>query len=205
MSQVLTNYREQLENAQMPAGKKKVLQTALTLFANSGFHATTTAKIAKQAGVSEGTIYKYFKSKDDLLVSLLKPILIEIKDNFFTHLDSYDNLDDLIRFIVTNRLQFINVNFDFIRLLMQEILTNQLTDQYYAGFFTGDSGVLHWIKQLQDRYPEINPSLTAVQLVRSIVGPVMAYIFQTKLFQVPGDDNDLALIQQQILHNLTMK
>lgn len=47
--------------------------------------------------------------------------------------------------------------------------------------------------------------MTPVQLLRSIVGPVMAYIFQTKLFQVPGDDNDFVLIQQQILHNLTTK
>ena len=71
MSQVLNNYAAQLDQAKMPAGKKKVLQTALNLFANYGFHATTTAKIAKQAGISEGTIYKYFKSKDDLLGKLL--------------------------------------------------------------------------------------------------------------------------------------
>ena len=58
MSQVLANYEEQLANAKMPAGKKKVLTTALKLFANNGFHATTTAKIAKQAGVSEGMISK---------------------------------------------------------------------------------------------------------------------------------------------------
>lgn len=203
MSQILTNYRDQLENAKMPAGKKKVLQTALTLFANSGFHATTTAKIAKQAGVSEGTIYKYFKSKDDLLASILEPILIEIKDNFFTNLDSYDDLNDLIHFIVTDRVEFINVNFDFIRLLMQEILTNQLTNQYYSAFFSGNNGVLLRIKQLQERYPEINSALTSVQLLRSIVGPVMAYIFQTKLFNVPAADNDLVVVQQQIINNLT--
>lgn len=203
MAQVLTNYREQLENLEMPAGKKKVLQTALTLFANSGFHATTTAKIAKEAGVSEGTIYKYFKSKDDLLASLLEPILSEIKDKFFTHLDSYDNLDDLIHFIVTDRLEFINVNFDFIRLLMQGILTNQLNSQYYAAFFNGDTGVLHQIEQLQKRYPAINPHLTPVQLLRSIIGPVMVYVFQTKLFQIHGAPDDLVLIQQQILTNLT--
>lgn len=203
MSQVLTNYRDQLENAKMPAGKKKVLQTALTLFANSGFHATTTAKIAKQAGVSEGTIYKYFKSKDDLLANLLEPILIEIKDNFFTNLDSYDDLNGLIHFIVTDRVEFINVNFDFIRLLLQEILTNQLTNQYYSAFFSGDNGVLLRIKQLQERYSEINSALNPVQLLRSIVGPVMAYIFQTKLFNVPAADNDLVVVQQQIINNLT--
>ena len=104
---------------------------------------------------------------------------------------------------MTDRVEFINVNFDFIRLLLQEIITNQLTNQYYSAFFSGDNGVLPRIKQLQERYPKINPSLTPVQLLRSIVGPVMAYIFQTKLFNVPAADNDLVVVQQQIINNLT--
>lgn len=205
MSQVLTSYREQLEKANMPAGKKKVLQTALTLFANNGFHATTTAKIAKQAGVSEGTIYKYFSSKDDLLAKLLQPILLEIKDNFFTELDFSTKFEELIHFIVTNRIHFIDINFDFIRLLMQEALTNQLTNQYYAEFFVGSNGVLNIINKLKQSYPEINQALTTTQLLRSIIGPIMAYVFQTKLFQVPAEANDLAVIERQIIDSLTLK
>ncbi len=203
MSQLLTNYHDQLETAKMPVGKKKVLQTSLTLFANNGFHATTTAKIAKQAGVSEGTIYKYFKSKDDLLTSLLQPILLEIKDNFFSRLDSTANLKELIHFMVTDRIAFINVNFDFIRLLMQEFLTNQPAGKYYEKFFNGNTGVLPRVQQLQKQYPEINQSLTTVQIIRSIVAPVMTYILQINLFHVPSDSNDVALIEQQILNNLT--
>ena len=122
MSQVLNNYAAQLDQAKMPAGKKKVLQTALNLFANNGFHATTTAKIAKQAGVSEGTIYKYFKSKDDLLGKLLEPILFEIKDSFFATIDDSQSLEELVAFIVADRLEFIEVNFAFIRLIIQEVL-----------------------------------------------------------------------------------
>ena len=137
MSQVLNNYAAQLDQAKMPAGKKKVLQTALTLFANNGFHATTTAKIAKQAGVSEGTIYKYFKSKDDLLGKLLEPILFEIKDNFFATIDDSQSLEELVAFIVADRLEFIEVNFAFIRLIIQEVLTNRLAPQYYGAFFNG--------------------------------------------------------------------
>lgn len=205
MSQVLTNYREQLEKAKMPTGKKKVLQTALTLFANNGFHATTTAKIAKQAGVSEGTIYKYFSSKNDLLAKLLQPILLEIKDNFFTELDFSTKFEELIHFIVTNRIHFIDINFDFIRLLMQETLTNQLTNQYYAKLFVGSNDVLHIINKFKQSYPEINQELTTTQLLRSIIGPIMAYVFQTKLFQVPAEANDLAVIERQIIDSLTLK
>lgn len=205
MTQVLANYEEQLANAKMPAGKKKVLTTALKLFANNGFHATTTAKIAKQAGVSEGTIYKYFSSKDDLLAKLLQPILIEIKNNFFSNLDDKTNLPSLISFIVTDRIHFIEVNFDFIRLIFQEILTGQLTDKSYQDFFSDNDGVLVKLKKLQGQFPEINPKLTPLQLARIFIGPILTYVLQNKLLVLPVNNDDLDLIQKQILANLTLK
>lgn len=204
LSQVLTNYQEQLEHADMPAGKKKVLKTALTLFANNGFHATTTAKIAKQAGVSEGTIYKYFSSKDDLLQKLLEPILFEIKDNFFTTLADSKSLEELVNFIVTDRLKFIEINFDFIRLMIQEILTNQLDNQFYTDFFNSKDGMFTQLQDLQKSYPEINQELTPAQLLRAIMGPLMIYVIQLKIFKVPAVENDLTIVQKQIIANLTL-
>ncbi|MDL2057371.1 TetR/AcrR family transcriptional regulator [Limosilactobacillus reuteri] len=205
MTQVLANYEEQLANAKMPAGKKKVLTTALKLFANNGVHATTTAKIAKQAGVSEGTIYKYFSSKDDLLAKLLQPILMEIKNNFFSNLDDKTNLPSLISFIVTDRIHFIEVNFDFIRLIFQEILTGQLTDKSYQDFFSGNDGVLVKLKKLQGQFPEINPKLTPLQLARIFIGPILTYVLQNKLLGLPVNNDDLDIMQEQILANLTLK
>ena len=69
MSEGSSSYLSKINDEKMPAGKKKVILAALDLFSNRGFHATTTAAIAKRAGVSEGTIYKYFRSKEDLLSS----------------------------------------------------------------------------------------------------------------------------------------
>jgi TetR/AcrR family fatty acid metabolism transcriptional regulator len=42
------------------------------VFAENGFHATRVSDVAKAAGVADGTIYLYFKSKDELLVSLFE-------------------------------------------------------------------------------------------------------------------------------------
>ncbi|MCC4435472.1 TetR/AcrR family transcriptional regulator [Limosilactobacillus reuteri] len=203
MSQVLANYEEQLANAKMPAGKKKVLITSLKLFANNGFHATTTAKIAKEAGVSEGTIYKYFSSKDDLLAKLLQPILIEIKNNFFSNLDDKTDLPSLIKFIVTDRIHFIEVNFDFIRLIFQEILTGQLTDKSYRDFFSGNDGIFAKLKEFQVNFPEINSVLTPPQITRIFIGPILTYVLQNKLLGLPVNNDDLELIQKQIIINLT--
>lgn len=42
------------------------------MFAKNGFHATRVSEVAKAAGVADGTIYLYFKSKEELLVSLFE-------------------------------------------------------------------------------------------------------------------------------------
>ena len=55
----------------MKSKKELILETALDLFAKKGFNATSTSKIAKAAGVSEGLIFRHFSNKDGLLQSIL--------------------------------------------------------------------------------------------------------------------------------------
>ena len=45
-----------------------ILEAAVKVFARQGFYQSTVAQIAKEAGVADGTIYLYFKNKDDILV-----------------------------------------------------------------------------------------------------------------------------------------
>ena len=56
-----------------PSDKRdRILRAAVKVFAKSGFHATRVSEVAKAAGVADGTIYLYFKSKEELLVSLFE-------------------------------------------------------------------------------------------------------------------------------------
>jgi len=55
----------------MTEKQTKILQAALELFAKEGFHATSTSKVAKHAGVSEGLIFRHFTNKDGLLHAIL--------------------------------------------------------------------------------------------------------------------------------------
>jgi AcrR family transcriptional regulator len=49
------------------ATRQKLLRAALELYTNAGYHGTTTPEIAARAGVAEGTIYRHFQGKEDLL------------------------------------------------------------------------------------------------------------------------------------------
>jgi TetR/AcrR family fatty acid metabolism transcriptional regulator len=57
-----------------PGGDKRerILDAAEHVFALRGFFAARVSEIAKEAGVADGTIYLYFKNKDDLLISLFE-------------------------------------------------------------------------------------------------------------------------------------
>jgi TetR/AcrR family fatty acid metabolism transcriptional regulator len=52
--------------------RERILSAAVRVFAKNGFYATRVSEVAKAAGVADGTIYLYFKSKEELLVSLFE-------------------------------------------------------------------------------------------------------------------------------------
>ncbi len=56
----------------MTEKQEKILQSALELFAKEGFHATSTSKVAKNACVSEGLIFRHFGNKEGLLSAILQ-------------------------------------------------------------------------------------------------------------------------------------
>lgn len=59
----------------MPAGdatRQRLLRAAIELFTTRGYHLTTTPQIARRARLAEGTIYRHFKSKQDLLNELYR-------------------------------------------------------------------------------------------------------------------------------------
>lgn len=56
----------------MTEKQEKILQSALELFAKEGYTATSTSKVAKHAGVSEGLIFRHFCNKEGLLNAILE-------------------------------------------------------------------------------------------------------------------------------------
>lgn len=74
-SREVSDDREDREAAKRRRSRDKrdrILKAAVKVFAKNGFHATRVSEVAKAAGVADGTIYLYFKSKEELLVSLFE-------------------------------------------------------------------------------------------------------------------------------------
>lgn len=120
---------EQIRNEK----KNLILQTALELFAENGFHATSISQIAKKASISKGLAYNYFESKFDIL----KEIITSGFDEFFGNIDlnSDSEVSD------EEFYSFIRKSFELVKqnprywklyysLMFQPVVTEQLSKEY---------------------------------------------------------------------------
>ena len=82
----------------------QILEAAVKVFAKQGFHQSTVAQIAKEAGVADGTIYLYFKSKNDILVQFFRFRTKQVFESFREAVDDAETSTDKLRNLVRRHL-----------------------------------------------------------------------------------------------------
>lgn len=83
----------------------RILEAAVRIFAKQGFHQSTVAQIAKEAGVADGTIYLYFKNKDDILVQFFSYRTKQVFEQFQAEVDRASNSLDKLRNLIRRHLE----------------------------------------------------------------------------------------------------
>ncbi|AME10089.1 MULTISPECIES: TetR/AcrR family transcriptional regulator [Gemella] len=207
MSNILMSYTEYLSEANMPAGKKKIILAAIDLFSKKGFHGTSTAKIAETAGMSQATLFKYFKTKDDLLNSIISIGFPPILASFVAGINQEKNLKDMIHLLVFNRFEFMKKNQKLVRIFFQEFIINKEFNSNLKNMIKNDPinsklKTLHLILLKSDK--RFNNNLNITQVLRIIVGPLFAYFSQCFIFYIESEneEEDLLLIEKQIYQSL---
>ena len=80
--------------------RDRIMNAAITTFAQKGYHQATMAAVAREAGVAAGTIYLYFKSKDDLLISIFEEKVQGFIDEFHSQLAQEESAEIKLRKLV---------------------------------------------------------------------------------------------------------
>ena len=91
---------------QEPEKKEAIYSATIKLVREKGFHSTPMSMIAKEAGVAAGTIYLYFKSKEELLNQLYLKIKKEYSDALMENYENSDPIRDSFELIWRNTLNF---------------------------------------------------------------------------------------------------
>jgi TetR/AcrR family transcriptional regulator len=101
--------------------RQEILRVALKMFSESGFHGVTMNDIARESEFAVGTLYKFFKNKEDLYGALLMEKLDEIDQVLIGAIESGKDEIDSIRAFVQNLLRLVRKNVKFFRIFHAEI------------------------------------------------------------------------------------
>ena len=113
--------------------KQLIMDTALELFAENGFHATSISQIAKKADISKGLTYNYFKSKDDILSEIMEQGFNQMWDNLDINHDGVLTEEEFIFFIHEN-FRLVRENVHYWRLFFSLLLQPRVSETYASSY-----------------------------------------------------------------------
>lgn len=117
--------------------RERILKAAIKVFARKGFYATRVSEIAKAAGVADGTIYLYFKNKDDVLISIFEDRIGQLNRIMREEAAKESTVEDKIRRIVELQLGLLEGQRDLAEVVTVNLRqSSRLLKQYAAPLFT---------------------------------------------------------------------
>lgn len=202
----------QAKNRQeMTEKQQRVLEAAITLFAEKGYASTSTSEIAKAAEVAEGTIFRHFGSKENLLFSVIMPFVVDsipiMADEFIQEVlaKPYPNFESFLTALIENRLQFVKDNQEIFKILVVELLQrDDLRDELIRFFQQAPS---QYINSILDRFKQNGEliDLPNFTLLRSMITQVFGY-FMVRFTILPDrqwdDETEVSQLVQLIIQGV---
>ncbi len=161
------------------SAREKIINTAETLFAESGFDATTTREITNQTGVNSALIYYYFSSKEALLDSILDRYFTKLNTIMIEVLEEEGELQQRLERVIDRYVDFLHENVNFSLIVQREacggkrmdIILKHLKPMHKAGQAV-----------IRKAYPKTRSGeMSANQLIISFYGMIINYFSYNQL------------------------
>ena len=110
-----------MKKANQSPKRRQILDAAVKVFAQNGFYNSKVLDIAKEAGVANGTVYLYFPSKDDILISIFEEQMGELIDYMEREIQKESGSLNKLRKLVSMQMHLIETNSELTELLLVEL------------------------------------------------------------------------------------
>jgi len=192
INNVETLFEKTLQDSQLSLKQQNVLKASLNLFAVQGFDRTTSSEIASQAGVSEGTVFKQFKTKQGILKALLEPFIEQVVPMVATEfmseikLNQFSDFESFLHYVIQDRMNFAAANLKQLRIFVQEIVHSpevlQTLSTKWAARVTDN------INRLLNRFKEQGQLIDwpNERILRYFVSVAAGYVVPLVIFNVNG-------------------
>lgn len=173
-----------------------IVSAAVRLFSRQGYANTTTREIAADAGVAEGSIYRYFKSKQEILFAFIEPTALH---DFAAHFPLDSDADDqaLISAFIFNRMKIFQANRHLMRVIIGEALHNPLLAEGLRAMLLPAFSSLeaYFLRRINAGiFRKVDAELAA----RALMNHVMGYFIQSTLFSINHVEGEKEVIASEL-------
>lgn len=173
--------------------RRLIIESAEVIFASRGFHDTTIADIAAASGVHEASIFQYFKTKENLVVTIPERHLKETLEGIAEHLQGIKGAESKLRKLLWHQLRDLSVNANYTSILLRELRTlpafyespaYEMIRKYSA--FASEA-----LKEgMRDH--EISPDVEVILALEMIFGAIDSIVLRWLFFGDRYDPNEAA-------------
>lgn len=179
-----------LSELNLPEKEQKILESAIQVFSEKGFSAATTSEIAKIAGVAEGTIFRYFKTKKDILRSILIQTIKIMSSRFVLgnvekifHSSGDKDLRSVLKEFIYDRMKLVESIFPMARVVISEALYHEdVREALYQNIIVGALDIFRGFHSVMVQKGMMRSDVEPEVLLRSILGNIAVFIGQKMLF-----------------------
>jgi TetR/AcrR family fatty acid metabolism transcriptional regulator len=163
---LVTDARERLRDRVAELRRETILDAAVEVFAAKGFGHASVRDVARAAGIADGTLYNYFRSKDELLLALLDRL--NESERRPADLAGASDLEGFLPGYLRHRLDLLAADRDLLRALLPELLSNADLRERYRREVVAPTMVLG--EQALAAGSVDDPELTARLLAGTVLG-----------------------------------
>jgi AcrR family transcriptional regulator len=197
--------------------EEKILVSAIKIFSEKGFDGTTTSEIAKDAGVAEGTIFKYYKTKKGILTQILIHLINIMSDKVILgsiekilQNSAEKSMKEIIKEIFYDRSKLVDSIFPMAKVIFHEAMIHEdVRDAIYEKII---KRALELFTDFYKKFIErglIRNDIEPIILFRTILANIGIMIAQRKLFgdklYVKDPEKELDTVIDIILHGIEKK
>ncbi|MBW2221279.1 MAG: TetR/AcrR family transcriptional regulator [Deltaproteobacteria bacterium] len=125
---------------------QRIIKAALKVFAKKGFYNSRVSEIAKEAEVADGTIYLYFKNKDDILISVFETEMMKMISNMKKELSKCHDPVEKIRIFAFQHLNMITENQEWAEVAQVELRqSSKFMREYVKDHYTDYINIFAYI------------------------------------------------------------
>ncbi|WP_165987432.1 TetR/AcrR family transcriptional regulator [Streptomyces sp. YIM 98790] len=175
----------------LDARRQQILDGAAACFSRNGFHATSMQDVLQEVGLSAGAVYRYFRSKDEMIAAIVTGVLETLGSSFAERTRDPVPLRpaDMVMQVVERMWRLLaerGITPGLIVQVWAETTRNpQLADRLRQGFTV----VLDAWTAIVRRYQELgwlDPAVPPVNVARTMVSTVQGFILQMAVLGDPG-------------------